>query len=114
MRVLIPLALALALGVAPAANAGDAAAGGARFKQLCATCHGPSGKGDGPAAAAIKPKPRDLTDPAWQKSVTDEYLVKVIQKGGAAVGKSPMMTPFGASVNEAQMKDLIAYIRSLK
>lgn len=39
----------------------DSFAGPDVFKQYCAVCHGASGKGDGPAAAALKVKPADLT-----------------------------------------------------
>jgi mono/diheme cytochrome c family protein len=63
------------------------------FKTLCSTCHGADGKGDGVAAANLNPKPRNYTDKAWQASVTDEQLAKVILEGGAAVGKSPLMPP---------------------
>jgi hypothetical protein len=59
----------------------------------CTSCHGASGKGDGPGAFAIKPPPRDYTDAEWQKSVTDEELARAITHGGAAVGKSFMMPP---------------------
>ncbi|MDO5621130.1 MAG: cytochrome c [Paracoccus sp. (in: a-proteobacteria)] len=31
------------------------------FLQYCASCHGDSGKGNGPAAAAMNPQPSDLT-----------------------------------------------------
>lgn len=61
------------------------------FETRCATCHGSTGKGDGPGAAALNPKPRNYTDKAWQKSVTDEQIKKTIVMGGAAVGKSPIM-----------------------
>jgi mono/diheme cytochrome c family protein len=61
------------------------------YAERCASCHGDKGNGDGPGAFAIKPKPRDYTDPEWQKTVTDEELGKAIVKGGAAVGKSYMM-----------------------
>lgn len=54
-------------------------------------CHGQSGKGDGAAAAALNPKPRDYTSAEWQKSVTDDQIKKTITGGGAAVGKSPIM-----------------------
>lgn len=110
----LPLLFAAALAFAAGqASAADAAAGEAKFKQLCGTCHGNIGQGDGPAAAALPVKPRNFADAAWQGSVDDDYLVKVIREGGAAVGKSPMMTPFGHSLDEAQTRDIIAYIRSL-
>lgn len=83
---------------APAAPGGAAAGGGIgapeaqeKFQSLCSTCHGSSGHGDGPGAAAIHPKPRSFADAAWQDSVTDEQIQKAIVLGGAAVGKSPFM-----------------------
>lgn len=63
------------------------------FTTRCATCHGTTGKGDGPASAALNPKPRNYTDPEWQKTVSDEHIKKTIVEGGAAVGKSPLMVP---------------------
>jgi len=61
------------------------------FKTRCVMCHGADGKGDGPASAALNPKPRNYTDATWQKSVTDEQIKKTITGGGASVGKSPIM-----------------------
>lgn len=63
------------------------------YTSRCATCHGTAGKGDGAAAAGLNPKPRDLSEAAWQKSVTDEHIEKIIAMGGPAVGKSPLMPP---------------------
>lgn len=77
----------------PAAAASPADEAKQTFATLCSTCHGADGKGDGPAAANLNPKPRNYTDKAWQASVTDEQLAKVILEGGAAVGKSPLMPP---------------------
>jgi mono/diheme cytochrome c family protein len=34
------------------------------FKQNCTSCHGDAGRGDGPAAATLNPKPRNFTQPA--------------------------------------------------
>jgi mono/diheme cytochrome c family protein len=61
------------------------------YQTRCIGCHGPSGHGDGAVGAMLNPKPRDLADPAWQKSVTDEHVEKIILGGGTAVGKSPLM-----------------------
>jgi cytochrome c553 len=61
------------------------------FKTICATCHGDSGLGNGPASSALTPKPRNYTDKSWQASVTDEQIKQTILMGGAAVGKSPAM-----------------------
>jgi mono/diheme cytochrome c family protein len=63
------------------------------FKTRCSTCHGMEGKGNGAAALTLNPKPRNYTDVAWQKSVTDDHIREIIVKGGAAVGKSPLMPP---------------------
>lgn len=61
------------------------------FQMLCATCHGPNGRGDGPAAVALQPKPRNYTERTWQLVVSDDHLRRIIVRGGAAVGRSPMM-----------------------
>lgn len=63
----------------------------AMFANVCAQCHGPGGLGDGPAASSLNPKPRNYTDAAWQASVTDDDIKKIIVEGGQAVGKSGMM-----------------------
>lgn len=75
----------------PATTAQAAVDGKEVFKARCAPCHGESGKGNGPGAVALNPKPRDYTDVAWQKKVSDEDIKKTILYGGAAVGKSPAM-----------------------
>ena len=49
------------------------------------------GAGDGPGSVSLTPAPRDFRDPAWQASVSDEHIEKIILYGGIAVGRSPMM-----------------------
>lgn len=61
------------------------------FESRCYTCHGKQGRGDGPGSSGLDPQPRDLTDPEWQTSVTDEHIERIILYGGAAVGLSPAM-----------------------
>lgn len=82
--------------------------------KACASCHGETGKGDGIAAAALDPKPRNYTDKAWQASTTDEHIKKVIMEGGAANGLSQMMPANAAMFADASDLDaVVAYIRSL-
>jgi mono/diheme cytochrome c family protein len=69
------------------------AAADAIFQMRCSQCHGPEGNGQGPAAAALQTKPRNFHDTAWQASVTDDHIEKIIREGGPSVGKSPLMPP---------------------
>jgi cytochrome c oxidase cbb3-type subunit III len=101
------------LGAALSAHAADVEQGKKLYGQFCATCHGQSGKGDGPGAAALNPKPRDHTDKEYMSKMSDDDLMKVIKNGGASVGKSPLMPPWGASLKDDQIKDIIAYVRTL-
>ena len=76
---------------APYVGKVDLTAAQTLFNERCVVCHGAEGKGNGPAAGALNPKPRNYTDASWQGTVTDEQLRKTIRLGGAAVGKSPLM-----------------------
>lgn len=71
----------------------EAAAAAAKevYNTRCASCHGAEGKGDGLAAYAVSPKPRNYADAEWQDSVTDDELSHAITHGGLGVGKSYMM-----------------------
>ena len=99
---------------APAEKATVAQSTDARelFAARCGVCHGASGKGDGPGAAALVPKPRDYTNKEWQASVTDEQLKKVIVSGGAAVGKSPAMPASPDLDGKPELDALVAIVRS--
>lgn len=87
---------------AAASNTPNVEKGKEIFAQRCVPCHGTAGHGDGPASAALDPKPRKFADPAWQTQVTDEYIEKIIKLGGAAVGKSPAM-PSNPDLNDPQV-----------
>ena len=83
------------------------------YGSYCATCHGDKGKGDGVAAGSLPVKPKDHTDGATMNPMTDQFLADVITKGGGAMGKSAFMPAWGSSINEKQVRDIVAYIRSL-
>ena len=110
----------VSLAVAPlAAQAGgDAAKGKVLFETNCASCHGTSGKGDGPVGAALQPPPRNFTVADFKfdankdgKPGEDEDLLLVITNGAAAYGGSPLMAPWG-HLPEQDRLDLIAYVRT--
>jgi cytochrome c oxidase cbb3-type subunit 3 len=104
---------AVVLGTAFEAHAADVEQGKKLYGQFCASCHGQSGKGDGAAAAALNPKPRDHTNKEYMSKMSDDEMLKVIKNGGASVGKSPLMPPWGAALKDDQIQDVIAYIRTL-
>jgi len=91
---------------------GDAAEGKTQFLNMCVACHGAEGKGDGVAAAALDPKPRDLSDAAYLSTLSNEHLYKVISEGGPSVGLSPTMTAWGGVLSEQQIWDVIAFIHT--
>jgi mono/diheme cytochrome c family protein len=45
--------------------------------------------------------------------LSDPFLMDVIAKGGGGVGKSTFMPAWSGALNEKQMRDLVAFIRSL-
>jgi mono/diheme cytochrome c family protein len=92
---------------------GNADKGKALYAQQCASCHGAGGKGDGPAAAALNPKPMNFTDKARMTGMKDQQLFDAIKKGGAGVGKSPIMPGFGAAMKDENIQDVVAFLRSL-
>jgi mono/diheme cytochrome c family protein len=91
-----PLAFGLMTVCPSSAVAQDAAA---TFKSKCAVCHGPDGKGG-------RMGTRDFASPEV-KTETDAQLTDIITKGK---GKMPSFT---GKLSDADIKGLVAYIRSL-
>ncbi len=83
------------------------------YVTYCATCHGESGKGDGTAGKALPVRPDDLTKGAEMNRLSDKDLVDIISKGGSGVGKSTFMPAWGGALNDKQIRDVVAYIRSM-
>lgn len=103
---------ALAQAGAGGAAAPAAVPGKQSYETFCVACHGADGKGDSATALAMNPKPRNLTDKAWQAKVDDAHIAKVIKEGGPSVGLSATMAPWGAVINDEELKNVVAYVRS--
>jgi mono/diheme cytochrome c family protein len=88
--------------------------GEATFRHYCQTCHGETGAGDGFNAFNLDPHPRDLSDPAFQKSKKDADFADAIRRGGAGVGLSALMPPWGHTLSERQIADVVAYLRTFR
>ncbi len=85
--------------------------GRAIFKNYCSLCHGENGEGDGKMAKIIKdPPPFNLT----LSRAPDDYLMQIITKGGAAMGRSPRMPAWGEQFSETERRSIIMYIKTLR
>ena len=114
---------ALAALLAPtSALAADAEKAKGLYTANCASCHGETGKGDGPVAVAVPPPPpRDFTVGDFKYDAdedgtvgTDADLKAVIGKGAGAFGGNVMMATWGGLLSDEDIDNLVAYIRTLK
>lgn len=101
------------LGSMPAV-ADDTAATKAQqnYGTYCRKCHGDHGKGDGPGAAMLNPKPRDFADCQNMQKRSDAELFKVISEGGEAVGMSADMQAWGGTLSDDDIHGLMTFVRS--
>ncbi len=81
------------------------------YKEYCSQCHGATGKGDGPAASGLEPKPAIHANIPFDK-VPIDYLYNVINHGGAAMGKSPNMPYWGLTIGQQGVADVMAYLKA--
>jgi mono/diheme cytochrome c family protein len=87
----------------------DAAAAGAEvFTNNCQACHGERGHGDGPAGAALNPKPKNLPDLA--ATVGDDYLFWRIAKGKPGTS----MVGWQGILTDEQIWQVVSFIHTLK
>ena len=97
----------------PRVNAADAQEGETIFQTRCFVCHGREGRGNGPASTGLGATVRDLTNPSWQGSTSDETIRSVVRNGGQAAGGSIAMAP-NRDLSDAQIQSLVRYIRQLR
>jgi mono/diheme cytochrome c family protein len=89
--------------------AGDKSAladGKTLYVNNCAPCHGAKGRGDGPAAAALNPKPADHSSGVVQSESDGSLFWKLSE------GRNPMPS-YKKILTDKQRWELVNYIRTL-
>ncbi len=88
--------------------------GSVLFRHYCLICHGEEGHGDGFNAYNLDPKPRDLADAAFQAQRSDDELAAIIRSGGGVAGLSTGMPPWGRTLDERKIRNLVDYLRAIR
>ena len=84
---------------------GDASRGGVIYAAYCSGCHGVAGHG------GIAP---EIANPVFQKAASDEFIVTTIRNGrrNTAMASFQPQLPGAAGLNDSQLGDLLAFIRT--
>ncbi len=99
---------------------GDLEQGSALFALHCSACHGADGTGNGPAASALDPKPRDFTEGRFYIDANDNNetgeasdLARVILVGPGAFGGSEAMQGWSETLSVDEVRHLVTFVESL-
>jgi mono/diheme cytochrome c family protein len=107
------------------ARQANAASGNGTFLKYCASCHGEYGKGNGPAAIALKPPPSDLTtlSKRHEGKYPAGYVSALVKFGRSLAAHGSLDMPVWGSrfkeldrvrdpTGQQHVDDIVAYIRS--
>lgn len=108
MKTITSLIITLLVASAISGRAADAKA---LWTANCTPCHGASGNGDTKMGKTLGAA--DLTDAKKQASFTDVQATDAIKNGVKQNGKTTMKA-FGGKLSDADVKALVAYVRTLK
>ena len=91
-----------------ASDATSIATGKELWSKNCQSCHGKSGKGDGPKAAQLKTLPEDMTKPDVQTQADGAFFYKTSE------GRKDMPSFKKKIPDQEDIWALVNYIRTLK
>ncbi len=83
------------------------------FYQDCVWCHADSTPAGPSNRSNVNPTPALMNDGSALNKLSDEYLRNIISLGGSALGKSAMMPPWGKSLTQDDIRNLVAYTRAI-
>jgi mono/diheme cytochrome c family protein len=78
------------------------------YEERCLDCHGAEGRGDGPKALSLSPRPGNLVSAATSAK-SDEDLLKIIANGRPRTA----MPAWKDELSDEDQRNVLAYIRSL-
>lgn len=82
------------------------------YDQMCAGCHGYRGDGGEGHRGGFSPHIGTLANKEYMAGVTDDYLVLIIKKGGAYMGKIATMPAWEKKLSENLIRAIVAHIRT--
>ena len=80
------------------------------YEAHCIPCHGRGGRGDGPSAYAMVPRPPDFTDPAVKDVLTKTRIIDAVTKGK----RGTQMEGSKNKLSAQDIQEVMEYIQSLK
>jgi len=109
--IVITAVLSALLPLAVAAQA-DASKGKPIYDQMCAGCHGFRGDGGEGHRGGFSPHIGTLANKEYMDGLPDEYLITVIKKGGAYMGKMATMPAWEKRLSDEEIQSIVAHIRT--
>ena len=88
----------------------DLTVGAQLYGTHCASCHGATGMGDGPAAAGMDPPPPALGSAADMRDVTPSLMYRIIAVGIAGT----QMAPWGEVLSADDRWSIVAWLGTLR
>jgi mono/diheme cytochrome c family protein len=83
------------------------------FYDKCVWCHADSTPAGPSNRSNLNPNPALINDGSVFNSMSDEDLRNAIALGGAAMGKSAAMPPYGRTLTPDEIEAVIAYMRAI-
>ena len=91
----------------------DPSQGAHWFSFYCVHCHGWNGKGDGPTAAVLDPRPRNQTNGKYMNHISNLEIFAVIKGGGPARNLSEAMPAWGNVMQDQDIWNTVAFMRAI-